>query len=134
MSRNNIQILNSSCHDNLAINGSILYSIAGGNSTFMTNNFQNNKADVGGILYTISGRYLNQVTNSTSTFSNCNIADNYGKKGLFYSTFDELIINYSSITYLNKSLFPLYKSIRLLGEKLLSLRIGGGQKSQFNNL
>ena len=103
MSRNDIQIYNSACYDNIAINGSILYSVAGGNNSFIKNNFERNKADVGGLIYTISGRYLNKVTNFTSSFIYCNLADNFGKKGLIYSILDELIINSSSITYLSKS-------------------------------
>ena len=103
MSDNYIQIANSTCYNNAATNGSILYSTAGGNNSFINNSFTNNKAEVGGIIYTISGRFLNKVTNYNSTFIHCRLADNYGKKGLVYSIFDELIIKNSSITYLNKS-------------------------------
>lgn len=103
MSSNDIQITNSSGSNNIAIKGSILYSVAGGNNSFIRCSFTNNKADVGGLIYTISGRYLNKVNNFSSTFSSCNLADNYGKKGLVYSIYDDLIFNSSSITYLNKS-------------------------------
>ena len=102
MSRNDILINYTRCYDNVAIYGSILYSVAGGNNTFILNDFKNNKADVGGIIYTISGRYLNQVTNFNTTIRSCNLADNYGNKGLIYSIFDDLYINNTIITYLNK--------------------------------
>ena len=103
MSDNDIQMFKSACSNNTATKGSILYSIAGGNNNFSRTSFTNNKADVGGLIYTISGRYLNKVNNFSSTFTSCNLANNYGKKGLIYSIYDDLIINNSSITYLNKS-------------------------------
>lgn len=43
------------------------------------------------------------MTNFSYTFMNCSLVDNYGKKGLVYSVFDDLIINSSLTTYLNKS-------------------------------
>ena len=101
-SRNNIHIINSSCYGNTAINGSILYSVAGGNNVFINDDINNNKADVGGIIYTISGRFLNQITNFNSTFINCKLIDNQGKKGLIYSIYDDLIIKSSNITFKTK--------------------------------
>ena len=103
LSGNEIKIINSSCYKNNAINGSILYSLAGGNNLFINDIFENNKADVGGIIYTLSGRISSQKTNYSSNFSNCHLLDNYGKKGLIYSIFDDLIITNSSITLKNKS-------------------------------
>ena len=103
MSRNYIEIFNSKLYNNFALNGSILYSVAGGNNIFINDTFKNNTAYIGALIYTISGRYMNQINNFSSQFINCNLIDNYGEKGLIYSFFDELIINYSSITYLNKS-------------------------------
>ena len=102
MSGNNIEIINSSCYNNKAINGTILYSITGGYSSFINDNFKNNRADIGGLIYTLSGRVYSEETNYNSSFINCSLIDNIGKKGLIYSIFDELIINNSSITYLNK--------------------------------
>ena len=112
MSSNNILIINSTCYNNIAINGSILYSVAGGNNKFFNDNFKNNTAEVGGIIYTISGRVSSKVTNYNSTFTSCDLIDNYAKKGLIYSIFDELIITNSSITYFNKSYdFPIIYKI-----------------------
>ena len=134
MSRNDILFNYSACYNNIAINGSILYSVAGGNNTFISTNFFNNKADVGGLIYTISGRYLNKVTNFNSTFTNCNLADNKGKKGLIYSIFDDLIVNYSSITYLNKSydVPVIYKIVG--GEVILYNSWWGQKKPDLNKL
>ena len=103
LSGNEIKIINSSCYKNNAINGSILYSLAGGNNLFINDIFENNKADVGGLIYTLSGRISSQKTNYSSNFSNCHLLDNYGKKGLIYSIFDDLIITNSLITLKNKS-------------------------------
>ena len=113
MSDNYIEISRSGCSNNTATKGSILYSIAGGNNSFIGTGFTNNTADFGGLIYTISGRYLNKVNSFGSTFTSCNLEDNYGKKGLIYSTYDDLIVNDSSITYLNKSYdVPIvYKSV-----------------------
>ena len=52
------------------------------------------------------------MTNYNSTFTSCDLIDNYAKKGLIYSIFDELIITNSSITYFNKSYdFPIIYKI-----------------------
>ena len=128
MSDNDIQIIDSICYNNFATNGSILYSVAGGNNRFINNNFNNNKADVGGIIYTISGRYLNKVTNFSSTFNHCNLADNYGKKGLIYSIFDDLIITNSSITYMNKS-YDVPIIYKIVGGKVILDYIWWGEKN-----
>ena len=128
MSDNDIQIINSSCYNNFANNGSILYSVAGGNNSFINNDFKNNKADVGGIIYTISGRYLNEVTNFSSTFIYCNLADNYGKIGLIYTIFDDLIITNSSITYMNKS-YDIPIIYKIAGGKVIENRNWWGEKN-----
>ena len=128
MSSNEIQIINSRCYNNIAINGSILYSVAGGNNIFIHNDFNNNKADVGGLIYTISGRFLNKVTNFSSTFMNCSLADNYGKKGLVYSVFDDLIINSSSITYLNKS-YDIPIIYKIIGGRFINYNNWWGEKN-----
>ena len=128
MSDNDIQIINSGCHDNYANNGSILYSVAGGNNSFINNGFKNNKADVGGLIYTISGRFSNKVTNFSSTFNHCNLADNYGKKGLIYSIFDDLIITNSSITYMNKS-YDVPIIYKIVGGKVILDYIWWGEKN-----
>ena len=47
MSDNEIKIINSSLYNNYAIQGSILYSVAGGNNSFINDELKNNKADVG---------------------------------------------------------------------------------------
>ena len=103
LSSNNIEIINSSCYDNNAKYGGILYSMAGGNNIFINDNFENNRASIGGLIYTISGRISSKQTNYSSKFIHCDLIDNFGKKGLIYSVFDELIIESSNITILNKS-------------------------------
>ena len=103
MSSNYIEIINCSCYNNNAIKGGILFSLSGGNNSFINDNFESNKADIGGLIYTMSGRVESQETNYSCQFINCNLLDNYGNKGLIYSIFDELLIQNSSITLLNKS-------------------------------
>ena len=103
MSSNNIEMINSSCYDNNAKYGGILYSMAGGNNIFINDKFENNRANTRGLIYTISGRISSKQTNYSSKFIHCNLIDNFGKKGLIYSVFDELIIESSNITILNQS-------------------------------
>ena len=98
---NEIQISRSSCYNNTATKGGILYTSAGGNNNFIGASFYNNKAKVGGIIYNINGRDLNKITNFNTNFTNSYLSNNYGKKGLIYSIYDDLIINGSTITYFN---------------------------------
>ena len=114
MSSNEIRIINSSCYHNAAINGAILYSMSGGNNTFENDKFENNIADFGGLIYTLSGRKSSKVTDYYSIFINCSLLDNFGKKGLVYSIFDELRIYNSTITYQNKCYqFPIIYKIMI---------------------
>ena len=114
MSSNEIRIINSSCYHNAAINGAILYSMSGGNNTFENDRFENNIADFGGLIYTLSGRKSSKVTDYYSIFINCSLLDNFGKKGLVYSIFDELRIYNSTITYQNKCYqFPIIYKIMI---------------------
>ena len=102
MSRNNIEIINSSCYNNKATYGGILYSVAGGDNTFINDKFEVNEANTGALIYTISGRILSKQTNYSSKFISCNLLDNNAKKGLIYSIFGDLIINNSNITSFSK--------------------------------
>ena len=97
-----IKIYNSSCTNNIATKGGILYASAGGNNNFIVANIINNKADVGGIIYNINGRDLNEITNFNTNFTDSFLSNNYGKKGLIYSIYDDIIVKNTSITKSNK--------------------------------
>ena len=97
-----IIISNSSCYNNIATKGGVLYASAGGYNNFYGASFSNNKAEVGGIIYNINGRDLNKITNFNTNFTKSYLSNNYGKKGLIYSIYDDIIINGSTITYSGK--------------------------------
>ena len=61
MSTSDVEISNSSCSNNSATKGSIIYSVAKGNNNLTLCGFSNNTADVGGLIYSVNGRNLSKI-------------------------------------------------------------------------
>ncbi len=99
LSRQGMEICDSKIYNNSAKNGTVLYSLTGGATLFKNNIIENNIGETGTVYYIVSGRVDNVTRNYKFNFLNCSIKNNNMIKGLFYSYFDYLLINDSTITY-----------------------------------
>ena len=134
MSVNNITFFSCGFSNNIATKGGVIYSVAGGNNYFISAGIGSNKADIGGIVYSTEGRASNKIANFITNFTGCGLSNNYGKKGLIYTSCDNLIITGSSITYLNKSYDTpiIYKIVK--GNVTLERNWYGENKPDLNKL